>query len=154
MKTDVPLKQLTRLCPADLLPLLGAPTAEVLGVEALELPMGKTSLDSVLRLRTPDGHEYLHLIEWQGYSDALILWRTLGYLAWLGQHRGERPILVTVIYLKPEDDSGETLDQTLAGAAGRYACPVCDSGSKMRSVSGKRRTGADHAGPADARRDR
>lgn len=93
MKTDVPLKQLTRLCPADLLPLLGAPTAEVLGVEALELPMGKTSLDSVLRLRTPDGHEYLHLIEWQGYSDALILWRTLGYLAWLGQHRGERPIL-------------------------------------------------------------
>jgi hypothetical protein len=80
-------------------------------VETLELPAAKTSLDTVLRLRDSAGDESLHLIEWQGYTDRLILWRTLGYLAWLGQNRSERPIKATVIYLSPEDDVGETLVQ-------------------------------------------
>jgi len=38
MRTDIPLKRLTRLRPADIVALIGDPLAQVLGVEALELP--------------------------------------------------------------------------------------------------------------------
>jgi predicted transposase YdaD len=120
MHTDIPLKRLTHLRPSDLLPLLGAPAATVLGVEALELPASQARLDSVLRLQSPTGQTYLHLIEWQGYPDPQILWRSLGYLAWLGQHRRERPILATIIYLAPTDDMGDQLDQTI-GTAGDWS---------------------------------
>lgn len=111
MKTDVSLKRLTRLCAGDMLTLVGSADAEVLGVETLELPSSRTSLDTVLQVRGADGRPYLHLIEWQGWQDPLILWRTLGYLAWIGQNRPERPILVTLIYLTPNDDVGDTLVQ-------------------------------------------
>jgi hypothetical protein len=121
MQTDLPLKRLTQLCPGDLLPLLGTPEAEVVDVESLELPTSKTSLDTLLHLRQPDGTEYLHLIEWQGYRDPTFLWRTLGYLSWLGQNRTERPILATVIYLHPGDDVGDTLQQGVPGRAGWIA---------------------------------
>ena len=47
-----------------------------------------------------------------------FLWRTLGYLSWLGQNRPERPILATVIYLHPGDDVGDTLQQGVIGEAG------------------------------------
>jgi hypothetical protein len=118
MKTDIPLKRLTQLCPQDLLPLIGESEAMVLQVETLELPASKTSLDNVLRLQRPGGKPYLHMIEWQGWSDSVLLWRVLSYLGWLGQHRTERPILVTVVYLKPEDDVGEILDQQVEGTEG------------------------------------
>lgn len=125
MKTDVPLKRIIQLRAADLLPLLGAPDAEVLGVETLELPASATSLDTVLRLRQPGGQEYLHLIEWQGWRDPKLLWRTLGYLAWLGQNRDERPILATIVYLAPSDDVGETLDQQVANRNGWQVTLPC-----------------------------
>jgi hypothetical protein len=50
----------------DLLPLLGAPHAQVVAVESLELPASATRLDNVLRLRGAQGHEYLHL--YAGYG--------------------------------------------------------------------------------------
>jgi hypothetical protein len=59
MKTNVPLKRIVQLRPADLLLLLGAGNAEVVGVETLELPASTTSIDTVLRLRQNDGQEYL-----------------------------------------------------------------------------------------------
>ena len=90
----------------------------MVGVETLELPASTTSLDTVLRVRPAGGQEYLHLVEWQGYPDPLFLWRTLGYLAWLGQNRPERPILATVIYLSPRDDAGDSLVQALDGQHG------------------------------------
>jgi predicted transposase YdaD len=99
MKTDHTLKRLTELCPEDLLALLGAPASEVLRVETLQLPATSTSLDNLISLRGPDGRVFLHLIEWQGYTDPTFLWRVLHYVSWLGQRRSERPILVTVIYL-------------------------------------------------------
>ncbi len=71
MQTDIPLKRLTLLRAADLLPLLGAPHARVVAVESLELPASATRLDNVLRLRSAQGQEYLHVIEWQGYHDAM-----------------------------------------------------------------------------------
>jgi hypothetical protein len=118
VQTDIPLKRLTRIAPEDILFLLGMPDADVLGVQTLELPSSQTSLDTVIRLRQPDGRDYLHLIEWQGWHDATFLWRILGYLSWLGQHYAERPILVTLVYLKPADDVGDILIQELAGIAG------------------------------------
>lgn len=118
MKTDLPLKRVTHLCAPDLLSLIGEQHATVLGVESLELPASRTSLDTVLRLQHGDETPYLHLIEWQGWYDPLILWRILGYASWLGQHRVERPILVTVIYLKPEDDCGELVQPDVAGRQG------------------------------------
>jgi hypothetical protein len=118
MKTDVPLKRLTQLCPNDILMLIGETTADVLGVETLELPASKISLDSLLRLQRPGGSPYLHLIEWQGWDDSVLLWRTLSYLGWLGQNRSERPILVTIVYLKPEDDVGNILEQQIDGSEG------------------------------------
>ena len=71
MQTDLPLKILTAACAPDLLPLLGAEGAPVLGVESLELPTTATALDTVLKLRSAQGTEYLHLLEWQGYRLSL-----------------------------------------------------------------------------------
>lgn len=114
METDIPLKALTAACASDLLPLLGSPDATVLGVETLELPAIATRLDNILRLRSLGGADYLHLIEWQGYRDPRFLSRALYYRAWLGLER-QIPILATLIYLKPGDDTGDTLRQTLDG---------------------------------------
>ncbi len=118
MKSDIPLKRLTQLCPTDLLPLFGAAAASVLRVESLELPTGKSSLDCVLHLLAADGTPYQHIIEWQGWRDPVFVWRALGYLGWMGQNRPERPILITLIYLSPNDDVGDTLRQELPGQPG------------------------------------
>jgi hypothetical protein len=113
MQTDIPLKRLTLLRATDLLPLLGAPHAQVVAVESLELPAGATRLDNVLRLQSANGQEYLHVIEWQGYHDATVLWRFAGYLAWLGQRHPNRAVIGTLIYLTPADDTGDTLRQEI-----------------------------------------
>lgn len=115
MQTDIPLKIVAEYCPADLLHLLGVEDTAVLAVESLELPASATRLDSLLRLRSAQGAIYLHLIEWQGYPDPLLLWRVLGYITWLALHRDERPILVTIVYLTSQADVGDVLRQELDG---------------------------------------
>ena len=77
----------------------------MVSVETPELPASTTSLDIGLRLQRGQGLPYLHVIEWQDWHDLLFLWRSMGYVMWLGQDRFERPLLVTMIYLRPEDDS-------------------------------------------------
>ena len=115
MQTDIPLKRLTALRAHDLLPLLASEEATVVAVETLELPASATRLDNVLRLRSVGGQEYLHVIEWQGYTDPAVLWRLAGYLAWLGQRHHEQVVVGTVIYLTPASDVGDTLRQTVDG---------------------------------------
>jgi hypothetical protein len=115
MRTDVPLKTLTRLCATDMLALLGVADAEVLGVDTLELPTTATAVDTVLYLRTPAHGPYLHLLEWQGYRDTRFLWRVLAYLGWLGQNREERPVAASLVYLQQSDDVGDTLTQEVPG---------------------------------------
>ncbi len=85
MKTDIPLKVLTMQHGADLLLLFGMPSAELVRVETIELPATRTRLDNVLHIRSPNGQEYLLVVEWQGYTDKAILWRLTRYLAWLAQ---------------------------------------------------------------------
>lgn len=75
MHTDLPLKRLTILRAADLLSLLGVPAAQVEDVVVRDLPMQKRALDTILRIRSPQGQSYLHILEWQGYYDAAALWR-------------------------------------------------------------------------------
>lgn len=113
MQTDIPLKRLTTLRAGDLLPLLNIADATVVAVETLELPASATRLDNVLRLRSAGGQEYLHVIEWQGYPDPVVLWRLAGYLAWLGQRYRERAVVGTVIYLEPAADAGHRIRQTV-----------------------------------------
>jgi len=115
VETDLPLKRLTMIRAADLLPLLGAADAKLVGVESLELPSVATKLDTVLRLRSSQGTGYLQLVEWQAYRDKHFLWRPLGYLAWLGREHPELPIAVTVVYVHPGDDVGNTLRCQLEG---------------------------------------
>ena len=116
MQTDIPLKRLTALRAADLLPLFGTPDARLMAVETLELPAGATRLDNVLRVRSSLGQEYLHVIEWQGYRDPTVLWRIIGYLAWLGQRTPDVTVMGTLVYLTPECDVGDTLRQMIDSA--------------------------------------
>ncbi|MCG8353847.1 MAG: hypothetical protein MI924_39285 [Chloroflexales bacterium] len=115
MQTDIPLKRLTLPRAADLLPLFGLPHADLVAVETLELPASAARLDNVLRVCSPGGQEYLHIIEWQGYHDPTILWRLAGYMAWLGQRAPNLPIAGTIVYLTPESDTGDRLTQTIDG---------------------------------------
>lgn len=117
MQTDIPLKRLTLLCAADLLPLFGLPYAELVAVETLELPASAARLDNVLRVRSPGGQEYLHVVEWQGYRDPAMLWRLASYMAWLGQREPGTTIVGSVVYLTPECDIGDTLTQAIDGQA-------------------------------------
>ncbi len=115
MRTDIPLKRLTALCGSDLLPLLGARYTTLLRVETLELPASADRLDSILTVRSPQGQEYLHILEWQGYRDPAVLWRLAGYLAWVGQRTPTIPVIGTLIYLAPQYDIGDKLDQIIDG---------------------------------------
>jgi hypothetical protein len=124
MQTDVILRRLTALRAADLLPLLGAADATVLRVEAPELAARSVRLDLVLHLRSAAGLEYLHLVEWQGYDQPQLLWRTMRYLAELGEQRQVRPIVCTIVYLTSAADVGVDLVQTLPDGGGRWAFQV------------------------------
>jgi len=110
VETDIPLKELTLTCAADLPDLLGSPGATVVDVGSLELPASAMRLDNLLWLRIAAGTLYRHLIEWQGYCDPRLLARTLYY-----RLQQDDPVAVTVVYLKPGDDTGDTLRQTLDG---------------------------------------
>jgi hypothetical protein len=122
METDIPLRVLTEISAADLLPLLGVQDAEVLAVESLEMPALATRLDNVLRLRDHTGNVSLHLVEWQGYRDTNFLWRVIGYLGWLGVHRTERPIDATPIYLWPEADAGDAVQRGSVSWSSAFRC--------------------------------
>jgi hypothetical protein len=115
MKTDIPLKRLTALRATDLIPLLGLPVASVRAVAIPELPMQKKYLDILLRVRSPQGQEYLHLLEWQGYYDAAALWRLASYMGLVGQDEPHMTIIGTIVYLKPADDTGDMLTMAVDG---------------------------------------
>ncbi len=109
MKTDLPLKRLVLLRPADLLALLSLPAASVIEVIVPELPLRKQTLDTLLRVRSPEGQEYLIIIEWQGYRDRSILWRLVVSMGVVTLDNPDLPVIGIVIYLKPSDDMGDRI---------------------------------------------
>jgi Skp family chaperone for outer membrane proteins len=113
MKTDIPLKRLTAMRGADLLPLFGFPAATLLRITTRELPMSATRLDTLLHVRSPAGQEYLQVVDWQAYRDTKVLWRLAGYVAWLGQEDPTMTVVGTVVYLHPGDDLGDSLTQII-----------------------------------------
>lgn len=115
MRTDIPLKRLTALCGADLLPLFSVPYAALRRVDTLELPATAERLDSVLTIQSPGGQEYLLVIEWQGYRDPTVLWRLASYCAWIGQRTPTVPVIGIVVYLAPAYDVGDVLEQRIDG---------------------------------------
>jgi hypothetical protein len=115
MKTDIPLKRLTALRGADILPLLALPLATVGRVDTLELPARARRLDTVLSVESPGGTRYRLVVEWQGYSDPGVLWRLAGYCAWLGEQNPKLPVVGAVIYLTPGADAGDELAQVIDG---------------------------------------
>ncbi len=115
MKTDLPLKRLVLLRPADLLALLGLPAASVIEVSVPELPLRKQTLDTLLRVRSPAGQEYLIIIEWQGYRDRSILWRLVVSMGVVTLDNPDLPVIGIVIYLKPSDDMGNRISVQVDG---------------------------------------
>ncbi len=115
MKTDLPLKRLVLLRPADLLALLGLPAASVIEVSVPELPLRKQTLDTLLRVRSPVGQEYLIIIEWQGYRDRSILWRLVVSMGVVTLDNPDLPVIGIVIYLKPSDDVGNRISVQVDG---------------------------------------
>ncbi|NJP04953.1 MAG: hypothetical protein HC837_04660, partial [Chloroflexaceae bacterium] len=116
MKTDNPFKCLALLRSDELLAWLGMPADTVISAESVTLPMVVTTyLDLVMRLRTPLGQVYRHIVEFQGYLDNAILWRLVLYMAWEGRQNPDEPILGTIVYLSPEYDVGDTIAAVLDG---------------------------------------
>lgn len=115
MQTDLILKRLTELYAADILSLFGLPVAEVLSVETLEMAANAARLDNLVKVRSPQGQEYWHIIEWQGYRDPTILWRVLGYVVRTGQRNPQVAITASIVYLTPECDMGDTIRHEVDG---------------------------------------
>ena len=109
--SDIPLKCLTALCGVDLLTLLEVPYSTLVQVTSPELQFVRRELDSVMRVRSPLGQEYLHVIEYMGYYDATVLWRLVLYAALLGRDHPHTAIICTLIYLTRAAYVGDTLTQ-------------------------------------------
>ncbi len=109
MKTDLFLKRLAVLRGHDLLDMLDLPIAQILDVSVRTLPTQTKALDMVFRLISPQGQEYLVIIEWQGYPDDAILWRVITYIGLVGQEEPDLPIIGVIVYLKASDDRGDAL---------------------------------------------
>jgi hypothetical protein len=124
MHTDISLRVLTMERGHDLFPLLGIPETTTLErVHSLDLPAISKRLDNILHLVTPEGHHHNHLVEWHGWKDPAVLWRVTGYLCWNGEQNPETPLTVTLVYLTPASDMGDTITQTI-GSTVMFTCTV------------------------------
>ncbi len=99
MDSDTPLKVAFQVRTADLLPLTDDAGAQVVSALAVELSAGKRTVDLVLRLRR-GGEEYLRHVEFQSRHRGDLALRCFEYTAVLAV-RFRRPVLTTVMYLRP-----------------------------------------------------
>lgn len=100
MDADQPLKGLFELRRHDLLGLSGDEDASIVSVSIAELPATKRTVDTVLRLRRPDGQEYLRHIEFEGrYRRGLEL-RLFEYSSRLAVQQ-RLPVATTIMFLRP-----------------------------------------------------
>ena len=99
MDSDTPLKVAFRVRTRDLLPLTDDAGATVVSALAIELSAGRRTIDLVLRLRR-GGEEYLRHVEFQSRHRGDLALRCFEYTAVLAV-RFKRPVLTTVMYLRP-----------------------------------------------------
>ena len=104
METDRPLKVLFERQGQSLLPFIGERRAgvRVTAVEALELPVSKRTIDSVLRLER-GGHVWYRHLEFQAQKDTGLPRRCFEYNSRLILHY-RAAVLTTVLYLLPGAD--------------------------------------------------
>jgi hypothetical protein len=97
--SDIPLKVAFRVRTKDLLPLTDDAGAQVVSALAVELSAGRRTVDLVLRLRR-GAEEYLRHVEFQSRHRRDLALRCFEYTAVLAV-RFRRPVLTTVMYLRP-----------------------------------------------------
>jgi predicted transposase YdaD len=97
MKTDAHCKLLARLCPNDLLALIGDAGAQHLSTNVVELREIKRTVDVVFKLRR-GRTVYYHHIEFQGRPDRKMNRRCFLYEALL-LDQYQSPVMTTIVYL-------------------------------------------------------
>jgi hypothetical protein len=97
--SDTPLKVAFRVRTKDLLPLTDDAGSTVVSALAVELSAGRRTVDLVLRLRRGT-QEYLRHVEFQSRHRGDLALRCFEYTAVLAV-RFRRPVLTTVMYLRP-----------------------------------------------------
>jgi predicted transposase YdaD len=100
MKTDAQCKVLARLCPEDLLVLIGEAGAQYLSTTIVELREIKRTVDVVFKLRR--GHTvYYHHVEFQARPTRKMHRRCFLYDALL-LDQYQAPVITTIVYLFPQ----------------------------------------------------
>ncbi len=113
MDSDIPLKVAFRVRTKDLLPLTDDAGARVVSALAVELSAGRRTVDLVLRLRR-GAEEYLRHVEFQSRHRRDLALRCFEYAARLAGRFG-RPVLTTVMYLRPPAPRELVYRHTLGG---------------------------------------
>lgn len=114
MDSDIPLKVAFRVRTKDLLPLTDDAGAMVVSALAVELSAGRRTVDLVLRLRRGT-EEYLRHVEFQSRHRRDLALRCFEYAARLAVRFG-RPVLTTVMYLRPPAPRELVYRHTLGGS--------------------------------------
>jgi len=112
--SDIPLKVAFRVRTKDLLPLTDDAGAKVVSALVVELSAGRRTVDLVLRLRRGT-EEYLRHVEFQSRHRRDLALRCFEYAARLAVRFG-RPVLTTVMYLRPPAPRELVYRHTLGGS--------------------------------------
>jgi len=100
MKTDAQCKLLARLCPKDLLALIGDAGAQYLSTNIVELREIKRTVDVVFKLRR-GRTVYYHHVEFQARPNRKMNRRCFLYDALL-LDQYQAPVITTIVYLFPQ----------------------------------------------------
>jgi predicted transposase YdaD len=113
MKTDAHCKLLARLCPDDMLVLIGDPGAQVLSADIVELSDIQRTVDFAYQLQRGD-QVYYHHVEFQGESDPMLIPRCFIYNTQMTVQYNV-PVLTTIVYLFPEAEQDEPVFRVRLG---------------------------------------
>jgi hypothetical protein len=100
VKTDAQCKLPARLCPDDMLVLVGDAGAQVLSADIVELREIKRTVDVVFKLRR-GRTVYYHHVEFQAKADRKLNRRCFLYDALL-LDQYQAPVITTIVYLFPQ----------------------------------------------------
>jgi predicted transposase YdaD len=113
MKTDAHCKLLARLCPDDMLVLIGDPGAQVLSADIVELRDIQRTVDFAYQLQRGD-QVYFHHVEFQGEPDPTLIPRCFIYNTQMTVQYSV-PVLTTIVYLFSEAEQEEPVFRVQLG---------------------------------------